>query len=810
VETAPAPATGFLPAQLADAKSIAIVGDVSSPLGTALVGLFIRDGYAARLMPVPAGSDGTIDPGSFAQVDVVIYAHALEVPPDDEAAAVATSREAFQIARAVADRFAESGGVFVTLQDTGGDFGLSGNLSRSRAYTGGLAGLAKTAAREWPRAAVRAIDIESGERSAADLAGAIYQELTCGGPQIEVGLRASGERLTVRTVVRDSESTDAETAAGVNQSSVIVAIGGARGVTAHSLIALARKSRPRVALLGRTALAPEATELKGITSDAALKKVLLAEAKSRGEQITPIELNKRAERVRTNREIRHTIEELERAGSAVRYFCVDVQDAPALGAALAEIRAEWGPVTGIVHAAGVLADKFIAQKTDAQFDFVFDTKIKGLRALLDATADDPLELIAFFSSVAARAGNAGQCDYAMANEILNKVAQAEKTRRGCAVKSMNWGPWEGGMVTPELKAHFEAMGVPLLPLAVGAQMFVDEITRGLPGVEAVFGGDPELPGGPADAPREHRLYVDVREDLQPYLADHAVNGVPVVPVVQVIEWMHRAASALYPRYTILDCSQIKVLNGIRVPDFVRGLRLELVVRETRRGAAEIELACELRSAQPANESLSVSTNAASTEAAPRLHYTATLRLAALPGAGGPDHAREWPSFTGARPVGSVSGMTDGIALAGAPWSVETAYADRLFHGPRFAVLQSFTGMSPAGAEAWIERGRTLAAAADGPNGANAHGATDAAMLDGALQLALLWTTHVTGQKNLPTAIESCAIFDPYDRRTGRVRALLRGSQPDEFHTRSDILLVDEDDLAVAELRGVEMHVISYE
>ena len=79
-----------------------------------------------------------------------------------------------------------------------------------------------------------------------------------------------------------------------------------------------------------------------------------------------------------------------------------------------------GPVTGLVHGAGVIHDKRIAEKTSAQFDSVFDTKVLGLEALLDATANEPLRFLCFFSSVAARGGNIGQSDYAMANEALNK------------------------------------------------------------------------------------------------------------------------------------------------------------------------------------------------------------------------------------------------------------------------------------------------------------------------------------------------------------------------------------------------------
>ena len=67
----------------------------------------------------------------------------------------------------------------------------------------------------------------------------------------------------------------------------------------------------------------------------------------------------------------------------------------------------------------------------------------------------------------------------MANEVLNHVAAAERARRGdsCLVRSIGWGPWEGGMVTPELQRHFQFLGIPLLPLSAGARAFVDE-TKG--------------------------------------------------------------------------------------------------------------------------------------------------------------------------------------------------------------------------------------------------------------------------------------------------------------------------------------------
>ncbi len=148
------------------------------------------------------------------------------------------------------------------------------------------------------------------------------------------------------------------------------------------------------------------------------------------------------------------------------YLCADVQDADSLTVALDEVRKRFGRITGLIHAAGVLADKKISDKTEEQFRRVFATKVEGLRSLLAVTAEDPLELIVCFSSVAARYGNAGQCDYAAANEVLNQVAGVEARRRGetCLVKSIGWGPWEGGMVTPGLAQQFKSRGMGLIPL----------------------------------------------------------------------------------------------------------------------------------------------------------------------------------------------------------------------------------------------------------------------------------------------------------------------------------------------------------
>jgi len=113
--------------------------------------------------------------------------------------------------------------------------------------------------------------------------------------------------------------------------------------------------------------------------------------------------------------------------------------------ALNEIRMLEGPIRGIIHGAGVLRDRLIEQKTAEQFADVFDTKVIGLRHLLEAVGPDELKVMVLFSSVTGRYGRTGQVDYAMANEALNKIAQFEARRRPSArVVAINWGPWAGG------------------------------------------------------------------------------------------------------------------------------------------------------------------------------------------------------------------------------------------------------------------------------------------------------------------------------------------------------------------------------
>ena len=645
------------------------------------------------------------------------------------------------------------GTAWVTVTATGGDFGLAG-VDAPRAVLAGLAGFTKTAALEHPAAFVRAIDLPLLNGAGADadtMAAWIDAELGQSGP-VEVGVTAAG-RVTLEA--RDVDI--AQVAPEFGPADVFVVSGGARGVTAACLLTLAKACRPKFVLLGRSRIdAVEAPAVAAAKDEAGIKKALFTAEKG----LTPAELGRKAAAVMGAREARATVAALEAAGSTVRYLAVDVQDAAALDTAFARLRAELGPITGLVHGAGVIQDKRIAEKPDASFDLVYDTKITGLFAMLAATASDPLRAICLFSSVAARGGNVGQCDYAMANEALNRLAASEARRRpGCVVKSMGWGPWAGGMVTPALAKQFAAMGVPLLPIDVGAQMFVAELAS--PGAtEVVVGGmiqpalDPKR-GRAAAASGTVTRAVQARD--YPFLRDHAIAGNPVFPVVLALEWFVQLAQELRPGMVAVACRDLKVLKGITLPAF-EGAGDRFVVRATETGPNV--LAMEITSGGgPA-------------------HYRATVELAA--------HAPARPS------------APTPAALRAYDHALAEVYGAFLFHGPGFQVIRAITGASDAGMEATLISTRDIGWTVNGWK-------TDLAAFDGGLQLALLWNRIHTDAAALPTAIGAWLSYGA--PAAGPVRCVLTGRKISGRAVASDLAFVDGAGTVFAELRGVETHAL---
>jgi len=714
-----APAAGFRLPHL-DRGPVAVTGELE--LAAALVAELRAAGLDAARVDAPAELP--------ADACALIVLDGLD-PGDELDAGLRACRRALAFARAFAPRALRGDAAFVTVQDTGGRFGLAGAVRRPG--HAGLAAFARTAAREWPATVCRAIDLERGVRPLAELARELARELLAGGLELEVALPADGTRWTIAAAL---EPREADPPAPLATAGVWVVSGGARGITPGLLTALVARGVGKLLLLGRSAVDddphPDADGpalLRRLAADPALG---------------PAALREQVQHIERAREVRRTLAQLSAAGAEVRYAAVDLGDPAGLSAALAEVRRAWGPIGALVHAAGVLADRAIADKTDAEFDRVLAPKIDGLRALLAATADDPVHTLLLFSSIAARTGNPGQCDYAAANEILNKLAWAEHARRGgaCRVRALGWGPWRGGMVTPELARVFTARGVPLITPERGAGLLLAELTRApADEVEVVLGA---LDLADLSPRAEAELHLDAA--AAPDLADHAPAGVPVVPIALAVEWFARAAAAVRPGRALVEVRDLQVLRGLKLPRLRAGGH--------------------------------------------------RLRLTLSPGPGA-DLSAVLADDRGAPALRAVLAVGPRRALpaAPAPLGPPATYAGPLFHGPAFQVLGRPERLDPDGARAPVAGVLT--------RGWPGAFASDPAALDGALQLALLWVEQATGGHALPMAIARIALHaaGPWP---SPARCELHAGPRDRARATCALDLASADGRPLAALHGVEL------
>ncbi|MDQ3987734.1 MAG: SDR family NAD(P)-dependent oxidoreductase, partial [Actinomycetota bacterium] len=356
----------------------------------------------------------------------------------------------------------------------------------------GLRGFIRSVAREYPQTVTRLVEIDPAE-PAPDIADALVRELLIDSRHPVVrsatglrrGLELVAEPLTAAeagAAGADPTSAGAAAAIGLDGESVVLLVGGGRGIGARFAIALAQASRCRIELVGRTPLpanpeAPECTE----AGDAAALRAALAR---RGD--TPAEIEGEVARILAQREVTGTLAELGALAGSVRYHCTDVCDADAVQRVIKEVHTEYGRLDGIVYTAGVIEDKLLADKDIDSFRRVWNTKVVGATALLDAVGElpDGPSFTVLFGSVAAVLGSRGQVDYAAANEALADLgARWAAAGAGRRALTVHWGPWapagaHTGMVTPELAREYARRGVTLIDPEQGIRCLLHELAWG--------------------------------------------------------------------------------------------------------------------------------------------------------------------------------------------------------------------------------------------------------------------------------------------------------------------------------------------
>ena len=497
--------------------------------------------------------------------------------------------------------------VFFTLSRIDGGFGYldTKQLANAELNQAALSGLTKTLSHEWSNVFCRALDADASI-DARHLAEAITGELfDIDTHTVEIGLShaENGEsgRATLIAATPGSAQTK-NTGAQLTKSDKVLVTGGAKGVTFECALTLAKQCKSHFVLAGRSKhiTSAELPQWAQDKQEKELKPAAIAHLQATGDKPTPKKVDALLKPVLSSLEINAALAAFNEIGASAEYLSLDVSNHESVAKTLANFEG----ITGLIHGAGVLADKHIQDKTLDELNMVYGTKVGGLEAVLGGLDSSKLKLIAMFSSAAGFYGNTGQSDYSMSNEILNKAALQLSARNPQAkVMSFNWGPWDGGMVNAALKRMFTERGVYVIPLQAGAELFSSQLLNET-GIQLLVGTSMQGSDNKeaavkklnaesvhlAKSPLNTSIIVTRHLDTKalPFIQDHCIAGNPVLPTVCAIQWMREVAEQLLGvnvsvhnykllKGVIFDTDEVQELKLVLSPDAKSKYQLKAVI-----------------------------------------------------------------------------------------------------------------------------------------------------------------------------------------------------------------------------------------
>ncbi|MGC9400136.1 MAG: SDR family NAD(P)-dependent oxidoreductase [Anaerolineae bacterium] len=557
--------------------------------------------------------------------------------------------------------------------------------------------------------------------------------------------------------------------------SLFLVSGGAKGITAQCVIEVARRYHSAFILVGRSPAphGPEPDWSVGATDERALKQRAMEHLSAAGEHPTPQRVRHLVKEVQSQREIAETLQAIAAAGGHAVYASADVTDAPALQeaveAARQQLAAESAPsrITGLIHGAGVIADKPIEQKTETDFERVVAVKVDGLQNLLTCVPAEQLEHLLLFSSIAAFYGNVGQTDYALANEILNKTAHRfQRTSPHCHVLAFDWGPWDGGMVTPALKRLMARRGVEVIPVETGRAIFADALVDPDGPTQLVVGNPLVHPARTPDGElHTYRIHRRLTLEGNPFLRDHVIGGHAVLPTVCAVAWAVNTAEQIHPGYHFFRVERYKALKGI-VFDETLADEYVLELEEKAKDPEELLFAALIRSR--------------TADGKPRFHYSVEVTLRrALP---------EAPQYT-------AFDLTAAQAMPGAAFYDGTV----LFHGPAFQGVERVLNIDPTSLTLLC----VPPALSPETQGQFPVQTFNPYFTDATLQSLLIWAHHTYGYGGLPLSIQGGEQYQPVTEGE-RLYVSLSVQAHSRRHLVADVVVHDNEGRVQSRVWGAEI------
>ncbi len=123
------------------------------------------------------------------------------------------------------------------------------------------------------------------------------------------------------------------------------------------------------------------------------------------------------------------VSELSDLGATVDYFSASVVNESEMRLGVERACQKFGVIDGVFHIAGIENELNVFDKSSDDFNEVYSTKVSGALILDEILADQPLDFVAYFSSISAVMGDLGAVDYAASNRFLLSYAEHREQRR---------------------------------------------------------------------------------------------------------------------------------------------------------------------------------------------------------------------------------------------------------------------------------------------------------------------------------------------------------------------------------------------
>jgi NAD(P)-dependent dehydrogenase (short-subunit alcohol dehydrogenase family) len=355
----------------------------------------------------------------------------------------------------------------------------------------------------------------------------------------------------------------------LSRDSVVVAVGGSRGITAALLEAVAIRNAPIIWILGSNILNHAGPGQSDSDAQPTRAEYLRA-ALSRQPTTSIAEHNRAFDRLSNAREARETIQRLTRlcGPGRVHYRACDITRSADVEGTIGEILATSGQIDLLVFGAGISRTALLSKKRLVDFQAVRDVKVLGYANLRAALAGHLPRSWCNLGSVLGFTGQLGEVDYTAGNDFLNSCAQHSMLVDDVDEYTIGWTLWDtiGLAANPVARSFFHRSGLSAgMSTAEGVQLFLAELDKdehdpvtihlGPAEFDMLENRFPGMRGAISDAARQPRRRrspvaigrrIPARDRALPdgrtlvhertldhendsYLSEHLVNGRPTLP-----------------------------------------------------------------------------------------------------------------------------------------------------------------------------------------------------------------------------------------------------------------------------------------